>query len=426
MRGRLSLAACAALGSLVSVATHAQPAAPSPSPPETLTLINAHVLNVLDGTVRSNATVVLRRGRIDLVGPTRGGDVDGTVLDLNGRFLLPGLIDAHTHIASLGELRTALESGVTTVRSSGVASYVDVGMRDLVKAGAVPGPDVLASGYHVRPTVAEEAFFDHPSLAPLMKAGIRTPAALKQMVQANLGRGVDWVKVLATERAGTADTDPRKQVYTEAEIRTVVEEAATRGIPIQAHAHGAEGALAAVRAGVRSIEHGTYLSDEALKLMEQRGTFFVPTYATLIDLIEPGGDYDNRDLHLRGTHMRARLGETVKRAHEMGVKIVTGADTSYGPSSVTRIAREIAELAALGIPPLTAIQAATSRAAELLKLDKATGQIAPGLEADLIVVERNPLDQPSTLQDPLLVISNGRVGLDRLNFAQPTSSGPSR
>ncbi len=102
------------------------------------------------------------------------------------------------------------------------------------------------------------------------------------MVQANLRRSVDWVKVLATERAGTADTDPRKQVYTEAELRTIVEEAATKDIPVQAHAHGAEGALAAVKAGVRSIEHGTYLTDEALMLMRERGTFFVPTYATLI------------------------------------------------------------------------------------------------------------------------------------------------
>ncbi len=416
MTWRVLLAAClAALASTPPAAITAQ--SHPGTPPEVLALINVQVLSVVDGTVRSNATVVLRGGKIETIGPA-GAAAEGRVIDVHGRFLVPGLIDAHTHIANLRALRTALESGVTTVRSSGVSSYVDVGMRELVKAGAVVGPDVLASGYHVRPAVAEEAFFDHPTLAPLIKGGLTTPESLKQMVQANLRRGVDWVKVLATERAGTADTDPRKQVYSEAELRVIVEEAATKGIPVQAHAHGAEGALAAVKAGVRSIEHGTYLTDEALSLMQERGTFFVPTYATLTDLIEPGGDYDNRDLHLRGMHMQARLADTVKRAHRAGVKLITGADTSYGPTSVTRIPQEVSELVRMGIPPLVAMQAATLRAAELLKLEKQTGQVAPGFEADLIVVEHNPLDNPGTLHDPLLVISNGRVGLDRMNFGR--------
>jgi imidazolonepropionase-like amidohydrolase len=194
---------------------------------------------------------------------------------------------------------------VTTVRSSGVSSYADVGLRELVKQGALPGPDVVATGYHVRPVVADEAFIDHPSLGSLMRDGM----------QANLSRGVDWIKVLATERAGTPETDPRRQVYNEAEIAAVVEEAAAKNVPVQAHAHGVEGALAAIRAGVR-----------------------------LIDVAEPGGDYDNPALMLRGAHMRLRHEQTIKRAHQLGVKIVTGADTAYGPNSITRISREVAEL----------------------------------------------------------------------------------
>jgi imidazolonepropionase-like amidohydrolase len=388
-----------------------------PQPQEPVALVNATVVSARDGTLARAVTIVVRGGRIESV--AAGAPPSGMkTLDVAGRYVVPGLIDAHTHITGFRALRTALESGVTTVRSSGVSSYVDVGMRELVTQGALPGPDIVATGYHVRPSVADEAFMDHPSLATFMRGGLTTVDALRRMVQANLGRGVDWIKILATERAGTAETDPRKQVYTEAEIAAVVEEAGKKNVPVQAHAHGAEGALAAVKAGVRSIEHGTYLTEEGLKLMAEKGTFYVPTYSTVIDVAEPGGDYDNRDLLLRGAHMLPRLEQTITRAHKLGVKIVTGADTSYGPNSVTRISREVAELARMGLPPLVALQAATTTAAQMLRLEKQIGRVAPGFEADLLVVEANPLDSIVTLQDPLLVMSNGRVAVERLKFGK--------
>ncbi|MGQ0735450.1 MAG: amidohydrolase family protein [Acidobacteriota bacterium] len=383
---------------------------------ERLVLVNASVVDVVDGSIRRGATVTIGGGRIEAVGGQAPAGVP--TLDLGGRFVVPGLIDAHVHIASTRALRTALDSGVTTVRSSGVSHYADVGLRDLVKQGALAGPDVVASGYHVRPFIAEEAFFDHPALSGLMRSGVTTPDALRRVVQANLSRGVDWIKVLATERAGTPETDPRKQVYTEAELRIVVEEAATQGIPVQAHAHGAEGALAAVRAGVRSIEHGTYLTDEALQLMAKQGTFFDPTMEAVIDVSQVGGDYDNRDLQLRGRHMLPRLRETIARASKMGVKLVAGSDTGYGPTSVGRLSIEVVNLVESGLTPLGALQAATVVNAQMLMRDRQIGQVAPGFEADLLVVERHPLEHLGTLQDPLLVISNGRVAVNRLTFGK--------
>ena len=366
--------------------------------------------------IARRATVVLRGGRIDSVS-TGAAPAGAQVIDLNGRYLVPGLIDAHVHIASLPQLRAALESGVTTVRSAGVSNFVDVGMRTLVKQGFVAGPDLLATGYHVRPGVAPEMFLDFPELGDLM-GGINTSDALRRAVRANLSKGVDWIKTLATERAGTPDTDPRKQVYTEAELRVIVAEAATKNVPVMAHAHGAEGALAAVKAGVRSIEHGTYLTDETLQLMAKQGTFFDPTADIVNDLAEAGGDYDNAGLKRRGEMMQPVLIGAIQRALKMGVKIVTGSDTAYGPTSIARVSREAGMLVSAGLTPLQALQAATVTSAELLRIEKQVGVVENGFEADLLVVDGNPLDNIRTLLDPVLVISNGRIGLDRLSFGK--------
>ena len=387
-----------------------------PLPQDPIALINASVVNVRTGAVQRRATVVLRGGRIDSVS-TGAAPAGAQVIDLTGRYLVPGLIDAHVHIASLPQLRAALESGVTTVRSAGVSNFVDVGMRTLVKQGFVAGPDLLATGYHVRPGVAPEMFLDFPELGDLM-GGINTSDALRRAVRANLSKGVDWIKTLATERAGTPDTDPRKQVYTEAELRVIVAEAATKNVPVMAHAHGAEGALAAVKAGVRSIEHGTYLTDETLQLMAKQGTFFDPTADIVNDLAEAGGDYDNAGLKRRGEMMQPVLIGAIQRALKMGVKIVTGSDTAYGPTSIARVSREAGMLVSAGLTPLQALQAATVTSAELLRIEKQVGVVENGFEADLLVVDGNPLDNIRTLLDPVLVISNGRIGLDRLCFGK--------
>jgi imidazolonepropionase-like amidohydrolase len=337
-------------------------------------------------------------------------------LDVEGRYLLPGLVDAHTHLDNLDAARRALQSGVTTLRSASVGSYRDVVLGEMSKAGYIAGPDYLGAGVFVTPYIEEGVLAD----PELMRLGVplESEEDLRALVRINVKNGARVIKTRGTERAGRPDTDPREQVYTESQLRAVVEEAEKLGVTVLCHAHGDEGARAAVLAGVRSIEHGTYLSDETLRLMKARGTYFVPTYTTMIDLIEPGGDYDDPVVKIRGLHMLPRIEDAFRRAHEMGIPMVTGADTSYGPESVSRITMEVVNFVKLGMTPLEAIQSATLRAAELLRIDKETGAVEPGLEADLIVVERNPLDDIRVIQDVLIVISNGRMGLNRLPFAK--------
>jgi len=380
-------------------------------------LRHANLADGVRGAIATNAAVVIRDGQIAQIenepfNPPAGA----TVIDVGGRYVLPGLIDAHTHISTLANARRALESGVTTVRSASTNNYQDVALRDLVKQGALPGPDVVAAGVFVTPELGETMLAD--ARLGAFKDGVTTEEALRGVVRINLDHKVNVIKTRGTERAGLPNTDPRKQTYTEQQLTWIVDEATKGGVPVMAHAHGDEGAYAAVRAGVRSIEHGTYLSDSTLALMKQRGTLLVPTYITVVDLTQPGGDYDDPILTLRGAHMLPRLAETVQRAHRMGVKIATGGDTQYGPESLSRISGEVASLVELGLTPIEALRSATTVAAELLGLGGKIGAIQTGLEADLVVVERNPLQDVKALADVLVVISNGRVALNRLPFGR--------
>ena len=381
---------------------------------QTLVLTNVNVIDGVSAQPQLGMTVTVRDGRIDSVqagAPASGSGAN--VIDLKGKWLLPGYIDAHVHINNMQSARRALLSGVTTARSMGVSSFVDVGFRELHRNGASDIPDFIASGYHVRPHPAEELFLDFPKLFDLMR-GVSGTQNVRRVVRANLEHGVQVIKILATERAGTPDTDPRKRTFTDEEMAAIVDESKSAGIPVAAHAHGDEGAAAAVRAGVRSIEHGTYLSDDTLAEMKKRGTYLVPTLATIIDLIEPGGDYDNAALSVRGRYMLPRARETTTHAHNMGIKIVAGTDTGYGPNGNRRIPHEIAELVQVGLTPMEAIQSATSIAAECLGISNRTGSIRAGLEADLIAVERDPRKDLAGLADVLLVINDGKIVLNRL------------
>lgn len=393
-----------------------QPPAAQSGPPEPLLLVNARIIDA-SGAPPFKAAVLVRQGRIERIEKGWSDDEPEGVhrLDLRGKYLLPGLIDAHVHISTPQAARRALLSGVTTARSMGTGNFSDVGLRELVRSGAIEGPEFLAAGYHVRPQMPYPFFFNEPSLAGLMK-GVRGADNFRRVTAANLEREVDFIKVVATDRAGLPETDPRRQIMTLEELRAVVQTAERAEIPVAAHAHGDEGARAAVLAGVRSIEHGTYLSKETLALMKERGTFLVPTVAVVRDLIEAGGDYDNPTLRMRGRHMLPRLQQAVAQAHRMGVPIAAATDTGYSEESLLRLSHDIQELANCGLSPMEAIQAATLQAARLLKIEERTGTVQTGKEADLIAVETNPLEDIGTLHDVLLVITNGRIALNRLQM----------
>jgi imidazolonepropionase-like amidohydrolase len=381
-----------------------------------IALVHATVVDPASDTPMPDATVVIRAGRIVSVEAGGSAPADARTIDVAGRYLVPGLIDAHVHLSDLASARRALLSGVTTARGMGTSFFADVGLRELARNGAIEGPEVLASGYHVRPRPAEGLFLDAPELADLMGTDVRGDRALRRVVRVMLDRGVDFIKVNATERAGLPETDPRVQFFEEEELRVLVEEAAASGVPVAAHAHGDGGGRAAVLAGVRSVEHGTYLSEETLRLMLDRGSFLVPTIAVVSDLTMPGGDYDNAALQVRGRHMLPRVRETAALAHRLGVKIAAATDTGYGSESVLRLSHELLELVGVGLTPLEAMRSATTVGAELLGVDDRVGRVAEGYEADLLVLDRNPLEDIGAYQDVLWVMSDGRVALDRLAF----------
>ena len=379
-------------------------------------LVNVNVFNGVDNKIYPNAIIFVKEGKIEKVGKA-GDTTEGyEIIDCQGYYLLPGLIDAHTHLDNLAAAKRALETGVTTVRTAGVAAYQDVALRKLARQHRIAGPDVVPAGVYVTPNLEETVLAD-VRLGSLVN-GVKSDDELRLLVNVNIDRGAIVIKTRGTERAGRPDTDPREQVYTEAQIRVIVEEAGKRNVPVMIHAHGDEGARAAVLAGARSIEHGTFLTDETLGLMKQKGTFLVPTFITLEDLTQPGGDYTGPVLELRGKFMMPQAEKVFKKALSMGIKIATGADNSYQTVSTSRISLECAHFARMGMTNFQAIQSATVVAAELLGVEKETGKIMPGYDADLLLVPGNPLEEIRFLQDALLVMSNGHIAVKRIPFGK--------
>ena len=382
----------------------------APVGPQLLVFTNANVIDGVSEKPIRHATVVVRDGKIVSVAASTPDIPRGaTVFDLNGRWILPGLIDAHVHVNQT-QARVVLESGITTVRTGN--GGLDV--RDQHRAGVATLPDVVASGFQIVKQPGPKFFEAFPQLAD-MKDGVRGPDHVQRVVRALIDSGVDVIKVLATERAGLPEADPRRRTFTDEELVAVTEAATLGKRAVMAHAHGDEGASAAVRAGVRSIEHGTYLSDATLSLMKARGTFYVPTISVVERYAARGGPgpQPNAMLGDRSRAMLPFLQAVTTKAVKMGLRIVAGSDNTYDDKKYG-LQDELTELQRAGLSPMATIKAATSVAAECLMIEARTGAIRPGLEADLIVVERDPTADLEALRDVLLVLNDGKIAINRL------------
>lgn len=377
---------------------------------------NVKIFDSSSETILKGSAIKVKGRTIEWIGTQLKSDPkDYQIIDGQGFYIMSGLIDAHTHISDLKAAKRALLSGVTTVRSASTSSFQDVSLANLAEKGVIAGPDFISAGVYVTPNLGETILAD-TRLANL-SAGVRSEEELRQLVKINADRGVGVIKTRGTERAGLPETDPRQQTYTLEQLKIVVDEASKHKLGVMVHAHGNEGGRAAVEAGAISIEHGTFLSVETLKLMKVKGTYLVPTIITIEDLKIPGGEYSNPVLELRGKFMMKEAERTFQDALALGVKMATGADNDYSAESTTRVSLEAEHFVRLGMSKFQALQAATINGADLLGLKQKTGTIEIGKEADLILLPKNPLEDIMALQDVLMVISNGQLALKRIPFA---------
>ena len=405
----------------------AAPFAQEAAPP--LVVKAARWLDVERGVLVEDATIVVVAGHVAEVQP-RALPAGAEVVDLGERTLLPGLIDLHTHLTSqLGpdmQLREVTEgvadaairsvahaertllAGFTTVRDLGALGFVDVALRRAIERGEVVGPRIFPAGHALSITGGHG---DTTGFAPgVLERGPEQGVAdgvdeVVRAVRHQVKHGAAVIKVVATAGVLSFEESVGAQQYSAEELRAIVEEARRHGLPVAAHAHGAEGILAAVRAGVTSIEHGSILTDEAIAAMVEHGTWLVPTTyladAIDLELLPP-------PIRAKAEHVLPLAKQSLQRAIAAGVRIAYGTDAGVYPHG--RNARELETLVARGLTPLEALRTATLHAAECLGYPK-VGRIAPGAHADLIAVPGDPLADVTLLQHVEFVMKDGVIHL---------------
>jgi imidazolonepropionase-like amidohydrolase len=392
------------------------------------------VLDVRTGQYRSQQTILIANGRIAAIGPASDMaariPAGARVVDLGGRTVLPGLIDCHTHLTFAPNLigparlhvsvprealigarnaRVTLEAGFTTVRNLGADGYADIALRDAVAAGDVPGPRIVASG---PPLSITGGHFDQNFLAPQYQGpgdGVANGIdGVIFKVRENIKYGADVIKFMATGGVLSEGDDPALEQYSPEEMRAIVATAHGLGRKVAAHAHGALGIRNAVLAGVDSIEHGTYIDEECIRLMKEHGVYLVPTLYLLDWFPEHSADLGMTP----GVLEKARVvmgiaGQNIGAAMRAGVKVALGTDAAVYPHGQN--GHEFAAMTRRGLTPLQAIQAATINAADLLGWTDRVGTIEPGKFADLIAVDGDPLADVTVLERVGFVMKGGAV-----------------
>jgi imidazolonepropionase-like amidohydrolase len=398
---------------------------------------------LIDGTgaaPRRNATIVIRGDRIAEVGTDLRVPPDAELIDLSGLTVLPGFIDAHTHLtgpvvgepgwdnASVREgaadaalrgalhARQTLMAGFTTVRNVGSRGFADVALRDAIDAGRVPGPRMLVAAHSLGITGGhcDENGFAHDVLEP--RLGIETGQAdgddeIFKAVRHQVKYGADVIKICATGGVLSEGDSVGVQQYTDAEFRAVVEAAHMVERRVAAHAHGNAGIKAATRAGVHSIEHGSILDEEAIRLMIEHGTFLVPTLMAgeaVEQLVHDGrlaGERADKALAIAPIMRRS-----FRAAVAGGVSVALGTDAGVMPHGHN--GHEFTLMVANGMTPMQAIVAGTANAARLLGWEAHVGQVQSGGFADLVAVAGDPLANVAVLETVPFVMKGGTVVKD--------------
>ena len=400
-------------------------------PSKTVAIHAGRVLDVKTGKLLSDQTIVTEDGKIASVGPSAGMKVpaDATVIDLSNATVLPGLIDAHTHLTmdpkfgyeELGvsvprqtltgakNARITLQAGFTTVRNVAADGFSDVALRDAINAGDVPGPRMLVSG---PPLGITGGHSDNDLLAYEYHAkseGIcDSPWACRAQVRENIKYGADLIKIMASGGVLSKGDDPQASQFTLEEMQAIVEEAHRLGRKVAAHAHGAQAILWASQAGVDSIEHGSYIDDAGIAEMKKNGTYLVPTLYLGDWFLENAEKNHVPDfLLVKAKAVMPVARKNIAHAFAGGVKVAFGTDAAVYPHGMN--AHEFAVMVKLGLTPLQSIQAATLNAADLLGWSGKVGTLQPGAWGDVIAVDGDPLQDVTVLQHVKFVMKGGEV-----------------
>ncbi len=406
---------------------------------ERITIVHAGTLLAVPGdapktrqtiTIEGNRITAIDDGFVDPASMT--GEL--TFIDLADKFVLPGLMDMHVHLLSeLGpnsrtealqvttsmqalkgalHAKRTLHAGFTTVRDLGGKPEAIYALRDAIDQGIVPGPRVLAAGSSIAATGG------HGDVDGV-KAELLTlwtpdticdgPYDCRRATRYAIKYGADWIKITATGGVLSDTATGTDQQMTGDELREIMETAHSLGVKVAAHAHGTNGINAALRAGVDSIDHGTFLDDESIKLFKRTGAYLVPTLLPghKVPATMEGNPFFTEAIKAKARAASAGSKASFRKAYEGGVRIAFGTD-----SGVTRHganAEEFAVMVAAGMSEMDAIQSATVAAAQLIEMSDELGTIEPGKLADMIAVDSSPLDDISVLENVSAVIKDGKL-----------------